>query len=56
MNSENSWRPGASRLAVEARARLLADIRHFFSDRKVMEVETPVLSKAANSDPNISNI
>ena len=56
MNTENNWRPGASRLAVEARARLLADIRHFFSDRKVMEVETPVLSKAANSDPNISNI
>jgi len=29
MNPENNWRPGASRLAVEARARLLADIRHF---------------------------
>ena len=53
---DNHWRPGASRLAMEARAALLADVRKFFSDRKVMEVETPVLSKAGNSDPNIRNI
>ena len=56
MNTENSWRPGASRLAVEARARMLSDIRHFFSERKVLEVETPVLSRAGNSDPNIRSI
>jgi lysyl-tRNA synthetase class 2 len=56
MNSEKSWRPGASRLAIEARARLLADIRQYFSDRKVMEVVTPVLSRAGNSDPNIRNV
>jgi lysyl-tRNA synthetase class 2 len=47
------WRPGASRHAVEARARLLADIRVFFADRGVLEVETPILSRAGNSDPNI---
>jgi lysyl-tRNA synthetase class 2 len=41
---------------MEARAALLADVRTFFSDRKIMEVETPVLSKAGNSDPNICNI
>ncbi len=40
---------------MEARATLLADIRAFFSDRKTMEVETPVLSQAGNSDPNIHN-
>ena len=50
------WRPGASRLAVEARAVLLADIRSFFACRKIIEVETPVLSRAGNSDPNIHNI
>jgi lysyl-tRNA synthetase class 2 len=48
-----TWRPGASRHAVEARARLLADIRAFFSARNVLEVETPILSRAGNSDPNI---
>ena len=52
----NKWRPGASRLAVEARAVLLADIRAFFADKMIIEVETPVLSRAGNSDPNIHNI
>lgn len=47
------WRPGASRQAVEARAHLLADIRGFFADRGVLEVETPILAQAGNSDPNI---
>lgn len=35
---------------------MLSDIRHFFSERDVLEVETPVLSRAGNSDPNISSI
>ena len=48
-----TWRPGASRHAIETRAKLLTDIRSFFSSRGVLEVETPVLSRAGNSDPNI---
>lgn len=51
-----SWRPGASRHAVEARATLLGQIRTFFSARNVLEVETPLLSRAGNSDPNIQSI
>ena len=35
---------------------MLSDIRHFFSERSVLEVETPALSRAGNSDPNISSI
>ena len=35
---------------------LLARIREFFASRKVLEVETPVLSRAANSDPNLTQI
>jgi lysyl-tRNA synthetase class 2 len=50
------WRPTASRQAIEARARLLSDIRSFFAERGVLEVETPLLSSAGNSDPNISSI
>jgi len=53
---EPAWRPGASRHAMEERARLLAGIRAFFSARKVLEVETPVMSRAGNSDPNIQSI
>lgn len=50
------WRPGASRFAIETRASLLASIRSWFSDRDVLEVETPVLSRWGNSDPNIRAI
>lgn len=51
-----AWRPAASRLALEARAQLLADIRSFFSDRKVLEVETAILSLAGNTDPNMTGM
>lgn len=50
------WRPGASRHAVEARARLLAAIRRFMAERHVLEVETPILTQAGNSDPNIRSL
>jgi lysyl-tRNA synthetase class 2 len=53
---KDTWRPGASRHAMEARALLLSDIRTYFSDRNVLEVETPLLSRACNSDPNIQSI
>ncbi len=36
------------------RAKVNAAIRAFFSDRNVVEVETPVLSVAGNTDPNIA--
>ncbi|HET6563860.1 MAG TPA: EF-P lysine aminoacylase EpmA [Xanthomonadales bacterium] len=55
MNADD-WRPTASRQAIEARARMLADIRGFFAKRKVLEVETAQLSSAGNSDPNIASI
>lgn len=50
------WRPAASRLAIEGRARLLADIRQYFAARNVLEVETPILSCAGNTDPNITGM
>jgi lysyl-tRNA synthetase class 2 len=55
MNGSN-WRPAASRQVLETRAALLIRIREFFAQRGVMEVETPVLSRARNSDPNINSM
>jgi len=52
--NDGSWRPAASRSVLEVRADLLGRIREFFAGRGVMEVETPVLSRAANSEPNIN--
>ncbi len=47
----DDWRPSASRDALEARAALLAEIRGFFAERRVLEVETPLLAQAPVTDP-----
>lgn len=49
------WRPSAGLAALKLRARLYASIRAFFAERDVLEVETPVLSMAGNTDPNIAS-
>ena len=46
-------KPTASLEALRLRADLYALVRRFFAERKVIEVETPVLSEAGNTDPNI---
>ena len=51
-----SWRPGASLHALAERARMLQRIRAFFMARGVLEVETPLLSKAGNTDPSIASL
>jgi len=56
MNSPENWRPTADPTCLKARAVLLRDIREFFSNRDVMEVETPLISKAGNTDPEIQSI
>lgn len=46
-------KPTASLEALRLRAGLYALVRRFFAERNVLEVETPVLSAAGNTDPNI---
>lgn len=48
------WQPTATPTALQARAALYARIRAFFAGRQVLEVETPVLSHAAVSDPYLN--
>jgi lysyl-tRNA synthetase class 2 len=50
-----AWRPSASHEALRLRARVNAYIRAFFAERDVLEVETPVMSRAGNTDPNIAS-
>src|SRR5688572_9707176 len=47
--------PSATREALHLRARVNALVRDFFAQRGVLEVETPVLSRAGNTDPNIAS-
>jgi lysyl-tRNA synthetase class 2 len=51
-----SWRPSATPAALVRRAHLLQSTRAFFKDRQVLEVETPILSAAAVSDPQIESL
>ena len=41
--------------ALQLRARLYALVRDFFAARGVLEVETPILSAAGNTEPNIES-
>jgi lysyl-tRNA synthetase class 2 len=41
--------------SLRLRAQLYALIRAFFAERDVLEVETPILSAAGNTDPNIAS-
>jgi len=50
------WRPTASRDALALRARLLATMRAFFAERGVLEVETPMFSAGATTDPQIDSV
>lgn len=49
------WQPVATLEVLRLRARILERLRAFFSERAVLEVETPVLSSAATTDPALSS-
>ncbi len=50
---EFDWRPAASLAALQDRAAGLKWLRDFFSDRGVLEVETPLLMSSTVTDPHI---
>ena len=47
----NDWQPTATLTILKQRAKILADIRHFFDERQVLEVTTPVMGQHGNPDP-----
>lgn len=51
----DDWRCSANIDALKQRAQVYQCIREFFMQRKVIEVETPILSEAGNTDPNIES-
>jgi lysyl-tRNA synthetase class 2 len=50
-SNDLDWRPGADLDAVRARARMLRELRAFFDNAGVLEVETPLACRAAGTDP-----
>ncbi|MEX0951731.1 MAG: EF-P lysine aminoacylase EpmA [Gammaproteobacteria bacterium] len=50
-----NWRPVAEIRTLQQRADLLTAIRQFMATRAILEVETPILSQAAVSDPALES-
>lgn len=53
---DSAWRPAASVEVLHGRAAMLARMRAYFAAQDVHEVQTPVLSASAVSDPQIESI
>jgi lysyl-tRNA synthetase class 2 len=56
MSDPTHWRPSATLQTLELRAHLMQRLRAFFAQRGVMEVETPLLSAAATTDPQLTSL
>ncbi|MGZ5619915.1 MAG: EF-P lysine aminoacylase EpmA [Methylobacter sp.] len=51
---QQDWRPTCSLELMRVKAQMLADIRRFFADRSVLEVETPLLGHSIGTDPQLA--
>jgi elongation factor P--(R)-beta-lysine ligase len=51
-----NWQPSTSIAILRERARLIALIRHFFAEKKVLEVDTPLMSHSTITDPHVVGI
>jgi len=50
-----NWQPSADIETLIWRAQLLTDVRHFFAERDILEVETPILSQSAPTAPYLDS-
>jgi elongation factor P--(R)-beta-lysine ligase len=50
-----NWQPSAEINTLKRRAQYLADVRLFFAERDIWEVETPILSKSAPTAPYLDS-
>ncbi len=56
MLRDDDWRPSASTDTLVARAQTLIQIRTFFAQRRVLEVDTPILSRTTVTEPAIESM
>jgi len=54
-NTDEAWHPSATLDVLVQRAMLLKQIREWFAEQNVLEVETPQLSRGATTDPHIDS-
>lgn len=51
--NKQEWIPTASKENLQQRANIMQQIRQFFAEREVLEVETPTISQHTITDPHI---
>ncbi len=56
MQKNKEWRPNANLVNLNLRAKMLAEIRTFFQERNILEVETPLMCTSAATDPYLKPI
>ncbi|MBW7470598.1 EF-P lysine aminoacylase EpmA [Marinobacter sp. M216] len=56
MTENPVWQPSASQAVLKSRAQQLAFVRGFFAERRVLEVETPVLAQHGVTDVNLDGV
>ncbi len=56
LQPSDAWQPSADRATLQQRAAMLRQVREFFYDRNVLEVDTPVLARFGVTDPHLSNL
>jgi lysyl-tRNA synthetase class 2 len=54
--NSDGWRPMAGPVVAANRARLLKRAREYFETREILEVDTPILSKFAVTDPHVESL
>jgi lysyl-tRNA synthetase class 2 len=52
----NDWQPGTTLDSLRQRGRILSELRSFFQQRNVLEVDVPVLATTSVTDRNIDSI
>ena len=50
------YQPTCDLKAMRARAQMYSQIRQFFAEREVLEVETPILSQAGVTDVHLASV
>src|SRR3989339_345887 len=55
MSRHTAWQPTAALETLQMRAKIMQKIRHFFDERGLLEVETPLLSQHSVTDPYIQS-
>jgi Truncated, possibly inactive, lysyl-tRNA synthetase (class II) len=56
MSQTVSYQPTCDLKAIKARANMYTQLRQFFAEREVLEVETPILSQAGVTDVHLASI